>query len=448
MSIEVKLIAETNLSPEILASHAAKICYEKEVPEVGKLIDIKSRLFTTGHHTTLQHNNFTFMIDGISVSSVYFGLHLTHPFYNSDQRSGRFSKMYNSINLDDIKNHLLNYFKETDVDIALSFINYGLSIYKNNIKEITELAGKQIQTERPLANDKYIELNAIKIAQEQLRMFISMIMPTALDYTINLSSLFALYRTAWNPELRDIISKMVKEVIKKYPNLSYMFDEKQRSSKDWTPINNNSHTGIKFKPSLDITNMYYDDSIFNVSSNKDSVDVFYFSPENMNNSIQFIIQNIEVSCATFGQDQRHRTIKRGVPNFSGNFYIPPLLKEAGLEKEAVEYIKMFNELKIPKTLLTMIAPYGIMVKYTKMSDINALLHEQAKRTCWCAQEEIYHLSTVLRKELINKIGKDAKLIKELSPACFKGGICIEGVRFCGRNINERFTDTYFKERTT
>lgn len=448
MSIEVKLIAETNLSPEILASHAAKICYEKEVPEVGKLIDIKSRLFSTGHHTTLQHNNFTFMIDGISVSSVYFGLHLTHPFYNSDQRSGRFSKMYNSINLDDIKNHLLNYFKEKDVNTALSFINYGLSVYKNNIKEITELARKQIQTERPLANDKYIELNAIKIAQEQLRMFISMIMPTALDYTINLSSLFALYRTAWNPELRDIISKMVKEVIKKYPNLSYMFDEKQRSSKDWTPINNNSHTGIKFKPNLDITNMYYDDSIFNVSSNKDAVDVFYFSPENMNNSVQFIIQNIEVSCATFGQDQRHRTIKRGIPKFSGNFYIPPLLKKAKLEKEAIKYMKMFNELKIPQTLLTMIAPYGIMVEYTKMSDINALLHEQAKRTCWCAQEEIYHLSTALRKELINKIGKDAKLIKELSPTCFKSGICIEGVRFCGRNINERFTDTYFKERTT
>ena len=196
MSINVKIIAETNLSPEFLASHAAKMCYENEVSEVGKLIDVKSRLFNTGHHTTLQHNYFTFMIDGISVSSVYFGLHLTHQFYNSDQRSGRFSKMYNNPDLNYIKNHLSSYFEEKEVNLALDFIGYGLSIYKNNINKIIEYAKDKIKQERPFATEKYIELNSSKIAQEQLRMFISMIMPTALDYTINLSSLFTLYRTA------------------------------------------------------------------------------------------------------------------------------------------------------------------------------------------------------------------------------------------------------------
>ena len=446
MSIEVKLIADTSISPEILASHAAKMCYEKEVPEIGKLIDVKSRLFNTGHHTTLQHNYFTFMIDGISVSSVYFGLHLTHQFYNSDQRSGRFSKMYNNPDLNYIKNHLLSYFEEKDVNLALDFIAFGLSVYQNNIDKITKYTKDKIKKERPYSTEKYIELNSLKIAQEQLRMFISMVMPTALDYTINLSSLIALYRTAWNPELRDVVLKMVKEVIKKYPSLSYMFDQNKKSTKDWTPERNSIQTGIKYKPNLNITNIFYDDLTFNISSNKENVDTLYFSPETMNNSLQFITQKIEVSCATFGQDQRHRTIKRGVPNFSGNFYIPPLLKEAGLEKEAVEYMKMFNALQVPNTLLTMIAPYGVMVEYTKISDLNALLHEQEKRTCWCAQEEIYHLSTLLRKKLISKIGSDAKLIKELSPACFKNGICIEGIRFCGRNINERYGKQYFKDR--
>lgn len=49
MSVNVSLVAETNVSPEILSSHAAKTCYEPEVPEIGKTIDVKSRLFDTGH---------------------------------------------------------------------------------------------------------------------------------------------------------------------------------------------------------------------------------------------------------------------------------------------------------------------------------------------------------------------------------------------------------------
>ena len=239
---------------------------------------------------------------------------------------------------------------------------------------------------------------------------------------------------------------MIIEIIKKYPDIEYMFDKNTTSLKEWSPINNNNKANIKFKPSLNIINISYDDLKFNPTSNKDSVDTLYFSPENMDNSLQFVTQKIEVSCATFGQDQRHRTIKRGTPKFTGNFYLPPLLKLAGLEKEAYIFIKMFNQLKLPDTLLTMIAPYGLMLEYTKTADLNALLHEQSKRTCWCAQEEIYHLSTKLRKELINKIGPNAKLIKELSPACFKNCICIEGLRYCGRDIKKDLKNDYFKER--
>ena len=94
--IKVSLIAKTDEIPLNLVSHAAKTCYTSKVPEMGKLIDVENNLFKTGHHTTFQHNFFTFNIDGLSISSATFGLHLTHPFYNTDQRSGRFSKMYSN----------------------------------------------------------------------------------------------------------------------------------------------------------------------------------------------------------------------------------------------------------------------------------------------------------------------------------------------------------------
>src|SRR3989344_1287129 len=99
--IEVKLRAETKLVKELvdedellaLASHAAQKCYQEESPEMGDMINVENRLFKTSHHTTLEHHSFTFDIEGISVSDITFGARLTSPFYNSDQRSGRFCAM-------------------------------------------------------------------------------------------------------------------------------------------------------------------------------------------------------------------------------------------------------------------------------------------------------------------------------------------------------------------
>ena len=58
--IKANLIAKTDVEPRILSSHAAKTCYTSKVPELGATIDVENRLFKPGHHTTLQHNYFTF----------------------------------------------------------------------------------------------------------------------------------------------------------------------------------------------------------------------------------------------------------------------------------------------------------------------------------------------------------------------------------------------------
>ncbi|MDR2412862.1 MAG: FAD-dependent thymidylate synthase [Rickettsiales bacterium] len=448
MSVNVKLIAETNVAPGILASHAAKTCYEPEIPELGKLIDVKGRLFDTGHHTTIQHSNFTFAIDGISVSSVCFGLHLASPYYNTDQRSGRFSKMYDNPDMGAVKQHLKEYFPEQDLAAASDFIKKGLDIYAGHKDFVTQIAIENIKQERPFASEKYINANAPKLAQEQLRMFIPMVAPTALDYSINLSALAALHRTTWNPEMREVVAKMVYVVVEKYPEISYMFQDAKKSSKDWSPRLDCNDSQLKEKPVLRLLDIRYDDDGFAPVDMKDMVDASYFSPEYMNNTQQHVMTDVEISCATMGQDQRHRSIKRGSPAFTGNFYLPPLLKKAGLAKKAADFNKHFIALRLqmPPALWTMIAPYGAMVRYTKVADLNALLHEQEKRTCWCAQEEIYHLGTGLRESLINEIGADSKLVKSLAPHCFKYGKCCEGLRFCGRDITERLTERYFRDR--
>lgn len=454
--IKVKKIAGTDVEPTILASHAARTCYAADVPELGETIDVENRLFKTGHHTTLEHNYYTFNIDGIPVSSVVFGLHLTAPFYNTDQRSGRFSKMYDNPDMTAIKNTLKTYHPEVsdyNINAACDFIENGLDIYAKNKNRVTELARDAIHRERPYASEKYVEQNAPKFAQEQLRMFVSMIAPTALDYTIDLATLFTLYRTAWTTEMRDAVNQMAELAMRDDPKIKYMFDSAKQA-----PVHNyvskffasENYRGIKTRPEFTLLDYKYDDKMFVENKSPDMADTLQFHPRYMNNSLMYVDSKIHIDAgATMGQDQRHRSIQRSEPQFTGYFYLPPLLNAAGLEKDADKFMNMYYSLMadtFSRGMILAVAPYGAMVEYNKHANLNALMHEQGKRTCWCAQEAIYHISCDLRRDLGQFIGQNAKLMKYLTPPCLSMGKCPEGPRYCGRDIIADKINGYFKQR--
>ncbi len=452
--VKITQIAETNVSPTMLASHAARMCYTAESPKLGETIDVKKRLFDTGHHSTLEHNYWTFMIEDIPVSSVVFGLHLTAPFYDTDQRSGRFSKMYDNPDLADIKNTLETYYPDApakNINQAYNFIERGLNVYADNIQHVTELARDAIRYERPNANDKYVESNAPKFAQEQLRMFVSMIAPTALDWTVDLATICAFYRTAWTPFMRDVMDKITAQIKTAHPDIAYMFDENMRNTKYWSPKFAPCYMGVKKRPEFRLLDYKYDDNLFKDNKSHDTVDTLQFSPEYMDNSLMYVRESIHVDAgATMGQDQRHRSIKRSKPVFTGYFYLPPLLDMAGLKPTADTWMRDFYNMvrnpEIPNGFVTSIAPYGAMVRYDKHADLNALIHEQGKRTCWCAQEAIYHLACDLRRELAEKIGEDAAVLKYLTPPCLSMGKCVEGPRYCGRSVALDKINGYFRDR--
>lgn len=454
-TVKVTKIAETNVSPNILASHAARMCYTAESPKLGETIDVKKRLFDTGHHSTLEHNYWTFMIENIPVSSVVFGLHLTAPFYDTDQRSGRFSKMYDNPDMADIKNTLEKYYPDApqkNINDAYNFIERGINVYADNIQHVTELARDAIKRERPMANDKYVESNAPKFAQEQLRGFVSMIAPTALDWTVDLATICAFYRTAWTPFMRDTMDKIVAQIKTDHPDIAYMFDEDMRNTKYWSPKFAGQYNGTKKRPEFRLLDYRYSQRDFAENESRDTVDTLQFDPEYMDNSLMYVRESIHVDAgATMGQDQRHRSIKRSKPVFTGYFYLPPLLNHAGLKSTADTWMRDFyNMVKTPefsRSMLTSISPYGAMVRYDKHADLNALIHEQGKRTCWCAQEAIYHLACDLRRELAEKIGEHAFVLDYLTPPCLSMGHCVEGSRYCGRNIAlDKQLNRYFRER--
>jgi thymidylate synthase ThyX len=452
--IKVSLIAHTDAKPLELASHAALKCYQAADPEWGKVIDVENRLFKVGHHTTLQHTFFTFSIEGVAVGDITFGMHLTHPFYNSDQRSGRYcAKMFLAPDYKSIESYVKKFWPEVSAknrNYVINYVKKGVGLYHKNIEEATRVAESFLEDERPHVNEKYIEMNAPKIAQEQLRMFIPVIFPTGFDFTVNLTVLAAMYRSAWSPSLRYVTDEMAKAVTKKFPELSFAFPKKDVLSQDWAlDIPRASLVRMKYKPAHKLLQTIYEKDFAPPQMGKmHPVDLLHFDPRMMDNSSGEILTKTEISVATMGQDQRHRTIRRSQPKFTGAFYLPPITRKMKLEKGAREFMDQWVSVakKVPKTLAMILAPYGAMVEYKKSGSFNAIAHEQAKRLCWCAQEEIYHAGRALRKDIEKVKGKKSALLRMFEPPCYGTGKCAEGARYCGRDLKLRKTGDYFPER--
>ncbi|MGN0919648.1 MAG: FAD-dependent thymidylate synthase, partial [Alphaproteobacteria bacterium] len=300
--MKVHLKAKTDLSVSQLASHAARVCYSINPETLNQPIDVKARLFDPGHHTTLQHNYFTFFVEDIPVSAVVFGLHLVSPYYNSDQRSGRYSKMYQTPDFDALRENLLSFYPAAPADKVIAWIQKGVRLYQENIARLTELAAAHIQKERPFTNEKYIRQNAPKIAQEQLRVFISQLALSALDFTVNLSALTALYRVAWSPEMRQITQKMADLVVGENPDIGYMFDpEKQATT--WAPAILSYQAQLAVEPTAKVLAVMGDDALANFQALPDSLDTLPFAPDTMANAFISVQSEVICSCGAFGQDQ-------------------------------------------------------------------------------------------------------------------------------------------------
>lgn len=455
--IKVELLAKTDVDPIVLPSHAAGICYQDTMPELDKRMDTEGKLFKKSHHTPFEHHFMTFAVEGIAVGDITFGMHLTSPFYNSDQRSGRYcARMFLDPDYDKIKNYIRKFWwniSSSALVTVMDYIKTGVNLYHANIAPATEIAGNFVAEERPFASDK-IRSNIPKYAQEQMRMFIPVIFPTAFDFTINDITLVAMYESAWTPVMRYVTGEMARIFMEKYPEASFMFKEERRRKNDWAiTVKNVRYLGVRYKPFFDLTGLDVD--VFKPEtfclpdkSVMHPVDRLHFTPEMMENSVDGISAKVEISTATMGQDQRHRTIRRGIPKFIGNFYIPPILEKLKLEKKAVEMMNKWLDVSrvVPETLAMILAPYGAMVSYRKSGSFNALAHEQAKRLCRSAQEEISELGRLQRIAIKERLGKDSPLLSMFEPPCYEKGICSEGDGYCGRDIGIRKTGNYFSKR--
>ena len=441
-----------------LSQFAAATCTQpskEKALKIAKHIDVKKALFDTGHHTTLQHSDhyLTFHIDNIPVSLVTFGLHLTHPFSNTSQCSGRYcTSMFETDDNSEIISYMRCFiimngsnviFNNEKQKAVIDWVLKGIKFYKDNIERAKELVREAMLNERcHYPGD--LDLQCRRIAQEQLRCVLSTIFPTRLVYTINITTLFSMYAVAWNTPMRSLLKQMIDSVpgddIAKFaasisPSMNSYTPEFEQNV-------NHAEASIVSEPFVDVhfesmgglaPRKLYD--LYKSDSNNRVLDTLQFDPNvNPISTADSIIRvDVEVPVSTFGQDQRHRTIKRSNPIVTGSFYVPPIItKIEGAEDFCKQYMSEYLELcgDISTSDMIHFIPYGATVAYTKEADVRAYLHSANKRLCWSAEPTI----AKMERETINQLLEDG--LEEIDAPCLNDK-CHEGKRYCGRPLKER-----------
>lgn len=426
----------------------ARTCYSNTWvdPSTVEMKGLAS-VFESGHLTTIMAPcDIVFEIDGPSVSTFTFGFHFANPFYNSGQRSGRFClDMFKEIDIDLIKKRIATYYQldPTLINRVIDFISRGIDLFGKNILPATELVEKMIACKRPMIPiDKRRQL-AKKIAQEQLRVFISTVVPTGDIFKINLVSLANYYQTASTPEMRALVNEMVKKVTDLWSNLKFLFPEQKASSKanDFMPSLKTASRILSYEPKARLRKIdtWPRNQPLPTIDELVPLGLVHSSPRYMDLSTRHVEVAIDkCSVMTYGQKQRHRTIERSSPTFTGEFYAPFAVEGLGLSREARDYMQEWIKIyKLNPSLGLFIVPYGAILKYNECANFKAFINEQRERLCWCAETEIYELSRQTREQIaVNN--PNHPLLNVMAPSCFYGH-CTEGKRYCGRDLNQPFS---------
>jgi thymidylate synthase ThyX len=130
---------KTNYKPTDIAVGSARSCYfgkhivyPEDVSNWDKKNELLNSIFKAGHHTTLMHYHFTFLIEGMSRLLIWRLLH-SHPFYNSEQVSQRYAKM---------KIENFTYPKNANKDNWQKYYEEMFSYYEKLIEKLTPIIEK------------------------------------------------------------------------------------------------------------------------------------------------------------------------------------------------------------------------------------------------------------------------------------------------------------------
>ncbi len=431
---------KSNYKPTDIAVGSARSCYYGKhivTPEDAARWDKKNELlnsiFKAGHHTTLMHYHFTFLIEGMSRLLIWRLLH-SHPFYNSEQVSQRYAKM---------KIDNFTYPKNADKQKWQKYYEEMFKYYEELIEKLTPIIEKILP--------KFQKKSSRKKAQEFARYLLPVGMNAHLYHTINvITALRYIAAAKVIPEAKDeakeFANQLKQQMLEIDENLAPLIEFAENENAVFPEINIKR---IKEKHNVKEKVKVFDIIDYDFELNTNYAGVMRLSSMYLDESILGSFNSyIKLSLSADAQNQRHRRSPAIRPKlediYKRDFYIPPVIKKNNEIKEI--YLKAvhksYNFFEKESVVLGFgEAAYALLnahnIEIIEHDDFNEFAHKAQMRLCFNAQEEIFDIVYEQVKQLKNA---GVKAAENFLPPCavrYKEGlrpVCPEGGRFCGVKV--------------
>ena len=501
----VVILENTFQNPFDNAVATARTCYSSKVihaADVAATEQTKVRrdaiaqsTYQAGHHTTIQHATFQFVLDKVSRQMIWSFLH-SHPFYNSEQVSQRYVEMKS-------ENFTTPALKEENVPLYRQAIEELMAAYHQlaALLEPTVIAEYQRLFRARNLEEKRWKSAIKKRCQEVARYVLPVATHAHLYHTVSGLTLHRYHRLCQQfdvpLEQKIVVQKMVDAVNASDPDffkfiedplpleqtfeyqlLSQWSEDVKRawpeafirefdrdldgySSKlvdykaNAEPVLAQSVRSVLGMPAAALSDDDAIDQVMNPAKNP------YFSESLNLTSMGKLTRTLvhphftfkkKISHTADSQDQRHRMTPASRPvlirqvRWDQPDYIVPVLVQANPEALAFFQAAMKKIWQRMETLkasgesdenVSYLLPNAFPIRFEESGDLLNFHHKWTHRLCYTAQEEIWKTS---QDEVLQLQKTFPRLGKYFGAPCWmrkQAGVkpfCPEGDRFCGVTV--------------
>ena len=476
--------------------YSSRVITSEDVHKDEKALDLRDKIaesiYKAGHHTTIQHSTFQFILDKVSRQFIWSFLH-SHPFYNSEQVSQRYVEVKP-------ENFTVPPLDEASLEIYLETIHLQMNVYKQLIEVLDLTIRSQYAKIFPNRDPelKRWKSSLKKRAQEVARYILPVATHAHLYHTISGLTLHR-YHKLMNQfdtpaEQKIVIQKMVDAVnevdplffkniedtmpLEKTPEYEFFV---ARSLAD--DISSREAFIEEFDSSLEgLTSKLVDYKINGQKSMAQAVRTVLGLTEDAlseNEALDLVLNPAKnpyfgeaLNLTTLGkltramvhphftfqkkishtadsQDQRHRMTPASRPVLHRHFvpgrpdYITPVLIQASSEATAIyqktmetiwqNMTKLLNN-GVEEEFVMYLLPNAFPIRFIESGDLLNQHHKWTKRLCYTAQEEIWNMckdEVMQVSEIFPEIGKYMLPPCGLRLLSGTRPYCPEGERFCG-----------------
>ncbi len=480
--------ARTCYSPRVITSEEV----HKDEQSRQKRDEIAESIYKAGHHTTIQHSTFQFILDKVSRQFIWSFLH-SHPFYNSEQVSQRYVEVAP-------ENFAVPPLDDKALEIYLAAVRLQMQAYRRLMDMLEPVIRGQYGKIFPNRDPELKKWKSAlkKRGQEVARYILPVATHAHLYHTISGLTLHRYNKLADQfdtPEEQKIVIRKMTEAVSAVDPLffrniedgiplektpEYEFFESRSMSGD---IPSREAFIREFDAELgDLTSKLVDHKVNGEKSMADAVravlglaagelsdaDAIDLVMNPSKNSYFGEALNLttlgklsrtmvhphftfhkKISHTADSQDQRHRMTPASRPVLHRQFvpgrpdFITPAL--IAVSPEATDFYRKVMDsvwdsmtallnLGVKEEFVMYLLPNAFPIRFMESGDLLNHHHKWTKRLCYTAQEEIWNMC---RDEVMQVNRVFPALGKYLLPPCGLRNIagtrpiCPEGDRFCG-----------------